>query len=236
MEQRLREMMQEKLGGMSPEEVAPGFDKAGTWEELESRIGPEKAKTIPIGKAWLYAAAALLIGLILGGASLKYLTQEGPKEQDRLTHSALPPAEKEEKMASGAISSPERPAEIVKNTLPEPGTNSKRKADVTVRRFPPAPSHDAETYETATGILLTGEAPRLPDGIPGDPELPKKQAVLPAPRALHLLDVESEDRTVLLENGMPSRGRSFSLYLSPKRLPDGGDQAAPPTVIRSILR
>ena len=235
MEKRFREMMQEKLAGMSPEEAAPDFDKAGTWEELESRLGPEKVKTIPIVKAWVYAAAALLIGLLLGGASLKYLTQEEPKEQDRLTRSALPPAEKEEKTDPGAVVSRKRPAEEVQSTLPPSQSNAPQKPDVPVRRFPSALLPAANPNETKTGIVLTGPEPSssYPDAIP---ELIKKQVALPAPRALHLLDVESEDRTVLLESGTPSRGRSFSLYLSPKRLPAGGDQGAPSTVIRSILR
>ncbi len=225
MDQTLKDLLQEKLDGLPAADAAPGFDRAQTWTEIAGRLAPPKRRTLPFRPHWGYAAAALLAGLLLGGPVLKYLQPDAAPapavtatDTPRTKPAALPVV-------------PAPPAPVVAGTrnrsvaAPAPASGA---TPVRGNRMVAAPVREA--------------VPQTP--VPEPKPLDRPQPA-PAPvaaartprRAVHLLDLQTDDRTVLLDDGpavRPSTG--FTLYLSPKRLPDGRDDGAPSSVIRPLLR
>lgn len=234
MEQKLKDILNRKMDSLPLKDAIPDFDKAGAWGELSSRLMSEKRQRLPLLGWWSYAAA-LVGGLLIGGFAVHYLQGGNPKDMPGLstTKNVIPAVQEPNARASGTL------------TLPIAHPSADAADAVFMRKDRSAVAQPSMALQK-TVVPSKAEVPQqqLQQPVPEQttsiavavaPESPKEH--YPALRAIHLLDIESEDKTVLINDaGKVHAGLSFSFYISPSRLPEGKDAQAPSSVLRYIVR
>ena len=214
-----------KWDGLSTTEIAPQFSQAQTWNELSARLEAQpKRRVIPV--VWLYAAATIA-GIVIGGFSIHYLDKSTRREPFTAGITKLQPP---------VLKTPAVITTVVL-TAPKDGLTSKKNDDYLQRNSTHHSSPEKDTQHTVT--LQKPDTKQASDSLPAitDETATTAAKPLPAQRAIHLLDIESEDRTVLTDQPAGiHNSRSFTIYISPSRLPDGKDAHAPSSVLRPFFR
>lgn len=214
-------LMNEKMDNASLNDVMPDFDKAATWNELESRIPTKKTKPL---FAWWTHAAAIVAGIVLGGFALQILFN-----QDK--NNAAP---------ATVVQVEKQPAEVIvktdtvfitKEVMTEPVVQPIRKAST-----PQPKVEEVIVQEEAKQPLETKKPlPVIEEEI--IPETKEVIAKAKKVKPIHLLDIDNENRQDALYNSDPENWKrsGFALTISTKRLPDNRTQSQPP-ILNGIFK
>lgn len=228
MDEQLRSILKEKMESLSVKDIAPAFNARQTWNELSPRVEKKERRLVPV--AWAYAAA-LVLGILIGGAAIYHnLTKE---EQVVAKNGDEAPASKMAKGPSPEIAQPktaDSPPKLVSNQgIVSPVSRKQPKAQqVSVVIARKAESSNPQIVEEAA-LFETPAKDEVATTI--------ESKATSATRAMHLLDIADEARTALLNEPRPKHsGTSFTLYISPNRLPEGRDVQAPASVLHFIRR
>jgi hypothetical protein len=217
MEDQLRNLLNQKMEGLQAKSLAPTFSVLQSWSELEHRLQEKRGrKLVPI---WWAYAASLLLGIIIGGAAIYYNKREPSASLTKLTiEHVLVPEQKKTIQDVQAIA-----------VEPRISLSIKRKE---VKSTEKANTQASRIIGIAPESEIQEPAPVKEEEVKVVKVVQRRQVV---ERALHILDIESEDKTVLLDEPKTTHyGSSFTLYISPKlRLQGGNDAQAPASVIRT---
>lgn len=219
MEQELKQMLRDKMDSLrsGPESL----DKSAAWQALEARLdaGEPRRKRFAIPLVLRYAAAAALLvfGCLLWlrrqESCPAIARQDGPArrlQQAPLANPAPAPAASAPLTRAAA----QAPVKV-------PAVGQQQQAVVTAAA--PLQHISPDVVDTA---LLTG--------IPPQPEA-ATAAVSPKRRAMHLLDVSTEDRSALLPREPEQGGSRLSIQININRTPEGNQNRAPASIFRGLL-
>lgn len=216
MDEQLRRTLNDRLDGLQAGDVFPDFDRNGTWETMQRRMdgmSPVR-RALPV---WSYVAAAAVMGLLIGAMSVHLLSRDSGLSMPLIAH--VFPAEVEP------------PADI------ENGETALLPVRPPVT--PPAPKRAENRIQPAARqpfASLTASLPSptiaQPETLPPTPDIPAPTR--PRPRARHLLDIDAQARTVLLnEQPQGAAKTGFLEYMMVRTLPEPAASSAPASIFRN---
>lgn len=186
------ENWKDKLDEADAEELVPGFAADATWQQLQPRL----TKKQPV-KWWLYAAA-MLAGLLLGGSMMNvWNTRRTNIEPNVVT------VEKRSATVTQTITV----HDTVYRTVPLTNKTSTAVAKVPDRKIKLQPAPEPIQHIQSETIVTQQEvqATRQEEAI----------VALPAPkqRVLHMMDIENEDKKMMLTApAEPQRAPIVSIF------------------------
>ena len=190
-------------------ELMPDFDKDKEWIELHRKLKDQKRITfIPI---WSYAAAILILLSI--GLYLVKQSARDPNSVEKKIASAPIPVEKK------AIVLPSKPLLIdsIKKAIPVLQKNS-----LVLFKIKKASTANETATFLAQNVEPITTQPAILEKKIDSPASPKNVAAVkkPRPQAIHILDMENEDRAFMINkdySGNPTGivGRLQNLFVKP---------------------
>lgn len=217
MEDQLRNVLKDKIEHLKVQEIAPAFNARHTWNELEPRLARKERRLVPV---WWAYAAALFLGIIIGGSAIYLNVNKGNIE--------LAKTESDLKISKPVIvqkSKPETPVIVSER----PAVSPDQKPEV-------RPEHD-DVAVSSTKVPMQGVAA---EEMPPMPKPQNQEPVVTTTsksRAVHLLDIISEARSALInEQANEQHGSSFSLLIRPHGIEREGENSAPPSVLQFNAR
>jgi hypothetical protein len=204
--------LKEELEGADLDSLLPGFDREASWKELSPRFQKAQKKTYWLG----YAATLALIIVIAWTVRMQLNKQD--KTQNVATVAPTQPA------AGDTAPAITQPAPIVtttpeKNIALQHPAKPKRKPAVKTIKQP-------EKIQLAEGLIANNPQQKAETvQEPGNVEQPvitQTKPIIKRPKAVHLLDIDNENRQAVIQNprelqgGLPQRivnlipGRPYS--------------------------
>ena len=190
MEKHLKDKMEEA----SLQELMPAFDKQREWDMLAQKLHPKKK--IIFVPVWARAAAVLM--LVATGWLLLYNRDNAEVINGAVVTITKPTADKKALQPVGII-----PAKDTSRTTTAVASNAVNVPEYKHEKRQPVsivPRHD-----TSTKIALQADDRQIPtptDSVPNiaAPTLPATQVAVkkPRPQAIHILDVDNEDRKFMI--------------------------------------
>lgn len=239
MDKDFEKRLKEKMDNTSLKDIMPSFDSEATWADIDDRMSAKKKRIVPV---WFNYAAAVAVGLLLGGGLVKMWWKD-----------------------TKVITSP---AEIIVKKVPTtmtPIDTMTNKVDVQISTKSPATTQPrsvtpnqhiaktktdkAETTKTPIEQITTVDtqevlvqAPERNDKpITPTPEV-KENAVVKTTtipikkKTVHLLDIENEDRQAALNDvSAPSATRVRMVMQVPlQEVESGADHQS--VMLRNIIK
>lgn len=209
--------LRDKIDDAFTDDIIPGFDKEAAWNELSPRIKKKRAISV---KWWAYAAAIIAIMIGLGG----WLATIQTTDDAPLQVTTKPaPVIKEDVM----------PAPVHKEPVASPEAVVLNKAGTPIRKKTPAKQPTVENV--IAGEEVKDEAVIVKDTLPVviAKEAPEEEIIpssLPKRRirALHLLDIDNEDREIVINEAgeLQTIQQRISFFAIPRQASEN-DMPAP---------
>lgn len=189
MEKDFEQSMRDKMDEASLGDLIPQFDKDEEWSQLSAKLHPQRRRVIPI--MWSHAAA-ILIGITIGWLFLRNTGRNMPAEHSVAT--VVTPA---------PVAAPS-PVVVHDTVIMEHVAVKEVKARPAVATVS---SEKVQMVHDTVKVYVSNTA----NAIPAANELPEAPAVTPTvavasvktqrPRAVHLLDVDNEDKKLIINPG-----------------------------------
>ena len=216
-------LVNEKMEAATLKDVMPDFDKEAMWNELDNRLPqPIKKKILPL---WWTHAAAVAAGILLGVVLIRSLSGDGNSgiKENTVTTVIKQDAAPVVVVKRDTVFIPVQPAVPVKEVIV-------RKKQVMPHQQLPVQEHAA--VETQEIEQLLPETAKNTEQQPVAQIKPRKK------KAVHLLDIDNENRqTALYHNDADVHHRTgFALQISAQRLPDNNPQQRKETLIKELLK
>jgi|GEM_PF-5517267 hypothetical protein len=201
------EHWKDRLEDEDAQDIVPGFDAQATWQKLQPRI----AKKQPV--KWQLFAAAMLVGLLIGAAVMRLWTGN----------------------ATTSVTVVKNPTQVVKETVAvhdtvytaapsQPRVITVVKTTPTRRISKPAPQQIAPAPEVQQQETPIGQS-TAPQHEETAVAMPK-----PKPRVIHLMDVENEDKKMVLSSPAQPQHAAVVSVLSSRI-----DAGSRPTTKNSVI-
>jgi hypothetical protein len=220
MEDQLRNILKDKVGSLSVKDIAPAFNSSHTWNELSARLEKKERKLVPV--LWAYAAA-LVLGFFIGGSVIYYSLRSG-SEVVVQSKQVLRQTPVTNQMSGEQVARNDQNAISVL----QPPTKRKRSVKQSGQVASKVPTDQPLRIPAQTSSVIVAESVSTQTGV----------AVKAAskPRAIHLLDVEGEDRMVLINESQETKKSVLQVYFSPNRVARQDNTQAPASVLEFITR
>lgn len=194
METGMEKYLKEKMDDALLEELMPDFDKEREWDMLAQKLHPKKKMFfVPV---WARAAAVLL--LVASGWLLLYNRDNAEVINGTAVTITKLTADKKALQPVGIIPAKDKSCTttaVASNAVSIPEYKHSKRQPVSI-----VPLHDS-----ALQIVLQADARPIPtptDSMPNiaAPNLPPTQVAVkkPRPQAIHILDVDNEDRKFMI--------------------------------------
>lgn len=201
--------LNEELEGADLDSLLPGFDREASWNELSPRLKKvQKKRTY-----WLGYAAALAVILVVAWTIRMQLNKTEVTENVAKVTPAQPAPETEAVTGKPAVVAPVSPKE---NIAPQPAIARKTKPQTTKRIEEAKPTEELIANNPQQPAETTEEPKQIVE-----PVITQTPPVIKRPKAVHLLDIDNENRAAAIQNhrelqGLPQRivnlipGRPYS--------------------------
>lgn len=229
MEQDFEQSMRDSLEGASLDDLAPDFDKEGEWDRLNQRLHPKRRTVIPF--MWSHAAA-VLVGVTIGWFLLK---GTGKQVVESSAQVAVAPA---------PIQSQPAPATVVQHdtVIKQVATAARQ----TAAAQPALVKTITVVQHDTVQVLVQNSTPAAQaTDTPVNTTIKSAEAVAtvrkPRPQAVHLLDVESGAKSMLISPEYADMPHGFlntlqRVIFSQNAMVNNDEQSADkPYVARHIL-
>lgn len=239
MDKDFEKRLKDKMDNTSLKDIMPSFDSEATWAEIDDRMSAKKKRIVPV---WFNYAAAVAVGLLLGGGLVKMWWSD--------TKVITSPTEVIVKKVPTTMT----PIDTMTNKV-EVQISTKSPATTQPRSVTPnqhiakTKADKAETTKTAIEQITTVDtqevlvqAPERNDKpITPTPEVKEKVVVKTTTspikkKTVHLLDIENEDRQAALNDvSAPSATRVRMVMQVPlQEVESGADHQS--VMLRNIIK
>lgn len=238
MDKDFEKRLKEKMDSASLKDIMPSFDSEATWADIDDRMSAKKKRIVPV---WFNYAAAVAVGLLLGGGLVKMWWKDtkvitSPAEVIvKKVPTTMTPIDTMTNRVDVQIST-QSPA----TTQPKTVVPTQHIAKTNSEQNKQTPLPHIATVDTQE---VLAQAPEQKDKLVTpilevQEDVVVKTATSPIKKkTVHLLDIENEDRGTVLNSQQPAQSIQFSRMVKqvPVQQLESGPQGQP-IILRNILK
>lgn len=240
MDKDFEKRLKEKMDNTSLKDIMPSFDSEATWAEIDDRMSAKKKRIVPV---WFNYAAAVAVGLLLGGGLVKMWWKDtkvitSPTEVIvKKVPTTMKPIDTMTNKVDVQISTKSPATTQPRSVTPNQHIAKTKAEKVETTKKPIEQITTVDTQEVLVQAPEHNDKPISPTPEVKENVVVKTTTSPIKKKAVHLLDIENEDRGTVLNNEQPAQSTQFSRMVKqvPVQKLETGPQGQP-IMLRNILK